>query len=55
MSDKMGPKEAQLQAMREARLAKNKKLIDSRLQVKATAIGSKVAVRAKTRDGARKR
>ena len=54
-TSKEGPKEAQLRAMREKRIASNKKLIDSRLQVKASAIGSKVAVRAKTRGGARKR
>jgi hypothetical protein len=43
----MGPKEAALRAQREARVAANKQLIDSKTKVKAKAIGKVVNVKMK--------
>ena len=51
MSDKMGPKEAALRAQREARVAANKRLIDTKTKVRAKAIGKVVNVKASKRGG----
>ena len=47
MTSKMGPKEAELRAKREARVEANKRLIDSKTKVKAKAIGKVVNVKIK--------
>jgi hypothetical protein len=54
--DKIGPKEAQQRALREARVSSNKRLIDTKTKVKAKAIGRVTSVKAaKPGGGARGR
>lgn len=49
---KTGPKETELRAMREARLAANKQLIDTKTtKVKAKAIGKVANIKAAKRSG----
>jgi len=48
---KTGPKELELRALREARVAANKQLIDTKTKVKAKAIGKVVNVKAVKRGG----
>jgi hypothetical protein len=45
---KVGPREAQLRAMREARVEKNKVLIDRNVKEIRAALGSKVKAKVKT-------
>jgi hypothetical protein len=48
---KAGPKEAQLQAMRAARVAANKRLIDTKTKVKAKVVGSMLNIKLAKRGG----
>jgi hypothetical protein len=48
---KTGPKEAELRALREARIAANKQLIDTKTKVKAKSIGKVANIKAAKRGG----
>jgi hypothetical protein len=48
--DKVGPKETQLRAQREARVSENKRLMDSKTKLKAKRIGKLVSVKASKRE-----
>ena len=48
---KTGPKEAELRAMREARVAANKQMIDKAAKIKAKGIGKVANIKAAKRSG----